>query len=57
MELEEKTRLLSELELHLKDVHQDRTEREERLNKRIRDCHLALAKHPTPGMKVKGWHF
>ncbi|XP_055504622.1 kinesin-like protein KIFC3 isoform X4 [Leucoraja erinacea] len=39
------------LELHLKDVHQDRTEREERLNKRIRDCHLALAKHPTPGMK------
>lgn len=51
VELEEKTRLLSELELHLKDVHQDRTEREERLNKRIRDCHLALAKHPTPGMK------
>ncbi|XP_078256664.1 kinesin-like protein KIFC3 isoform X2 [Rhinoraja longicauda] len=51
LELEEKTRLLSELEQHLKDVHQDKSEREERLNKRIRDCNLALAKHPTPGMK------
>ncbi|XP_072925832.1 kinesin-like protein KIFC3 isoform X4 [Hemitrygon akajei] len=51
LELQEKTRLLSELEQHLKDVLQDRAEREERLNKRIRDCHLALAKQSTPGVK------
>ncbi|XP_051884013.1 kinesin-like protein KIFC3 isoform X2 [Pristis pectinata] len=51
LELEEKTRQLSELEQHLKDVLQDRAEREERLNKRIRDCHLALAKQSTPGVK------
>ncbi|XP_069757209.1 kinesin-like protein KIFC3 [Narcine bancroftii] len=51
LELEEKTRLLSELEQHLKDVLQDRAEREERLNKRIRDCHFALAKQSTPSVK------
>ncbi|XP_072135455.1 kinesin-like protein KIFC3 isoform X3 [Mobula birostris] len=51
LELQEKTQLLSELEQHLKDVLQDRAEKEERLNKRIRDCHLALAKQSTPGVK------
>ncbi|XP_067853799.1 kinesin-like protein KIFC3 isoform X2 [Heptranchias perlo] len=51
LELEEKTRLLSELEQHLKDVLQEKTEREERLNKRIRDCHLALAKQSAPSVK------
>ncbi|XP_078400158.1 kinesin-like protein KIFC3 isoform X1 [Cetorhinus maximus] len=51
LELGEKTQLLAELEQHLKDVLQEKTEREERLNKRIRDCHLALAKQPTPSVK------
>ncbi|XP_059507588.1 kinesin-like protein KIFC3 isoform X2 [Stegostoma tigrinum] len=51
LELGEKVQLLAELEQHLKDVLQEKTEREERLNKRLRDCHLALAKQPTPSVK------
>ncbi|XP_078067221.1 kinesin-like protein KIFC3 isoform X2 [Mustelus asterias] len=51
LELGEKTQLLAKLQQHLKDVLQDKTEREERLNKQIRDCHLALAKQPTPSVK------
>ncbi|XP_060694214.1 kinesin-like protein KIFC3 isoform X3 [Hemiscyllium ocellatum] len=47
LELGEKVQLLTELEQHLKDVLQEKTDREERLNKRLRDCHLALAKQPT----------
>ncbi|XP_067905794.1 kinesin-like protein KIFC3 isoform X2 [Heterodontus francisci] len=51
LELGEKTQLLAELEQHLKDVLQEKTEREEKLTKQIRDCHLALAKQPTPSVK------
>uniref|UniRef100_UPI00398F5397 kinesin-like protein KIFC3 isoform X2 n=1 Tax=Pristiophorus japonicus TaxID=55135 RepID=UPI00398F5397 len=51
LELEEKTQLLTELGQHLKDVLHEKTEREERLNKRIRDCHLALNKQSTPSVK------
>ncbi|XP_038662936.1 kinesin-like protein KIFC3 isoform X1 [Scyliorhinus canicula] len=51
LELGEKTQLLAKLQQHLQDVLQDKTEREERLNKRIRDCHLALAKQPTSSVK------
>ncbi|XP_072403827.1 kinesin-like protein KIFC3 isoform X2 [Chiloscyllium punctatum] len=51
LELGEKVQLLTELEQHLKDVLQEKTDREERLNKRLRDCHLALAKQPTSSVK------